>query len=70
MTNRKTYRIFEKDERELVYEAVLNDHGQIVAYKNYQSPTQLFGVFRFQTGNGRQELSSVGKSISIAQRYP
>ena len=44
MTNRKTYRIFEEDERELVYEDVLDDHGQIVAYKDYQSPTQAEGL--------------------------
>lgn len=41
MTNRKTYRIFEEYERELVFEDVLNEHGQIVAYKDHQSPTPL-----------------------------
>jgi hypothetical protein len=47
MTNRKTYRVFEEDERELVYEDVLNDHGQIVVYKDYQSPTQAEGLSEY-----------------------
>jgi hypothetical protein len=52
MTNRKTYRIFEEDERELVYEDVLDDHGQIVAYKDYQSPTQVEGISEYdKNGN-------------------
>lgn len=42
-THRKTYRFYEEGERELVYEDLLNEQGQIVSYKDYQAHGQAEG---------------------------
>ncbi|GEO23506.1 hypothetical protein [Cyclobacterium qasimii] len=47
MTYRKTYRIFEKEERELVYEDILNESGQIISFNDYQSPGQTEGYNKY-----------------------
>ena len=44
MTHRKTYRLFDDDERELVYEDILNESGQILSFKDYQAPNQTEGI--------------------------
>ena len=44
MTHRKTYRIFEDEEKVLVYEDVLNESGQILSFQDHQSPDQAEGV--------------------------
>lgn len=43
MMHRKTYRLFEDEERALVYEDVVNDKNQILSFKDYQSPDQTEG---------------------------
>lgn len=39
MILRKTYRLFEEDERELVYEEVQNEKGQVISFKDYKAPS-------------------------------
>ncbi len=47
MTHRKTYRLFEDEEKELVYEDIQNESGQIISFKDYQSPNQSEGFSEY-----------------------
>ncbi|PTB95727.1 hypothetical protein C9994_10420 [Marivirga lumbricoides] len=47
MEHRKIYRIFEEEEKELVYEDILNESGQILSFKDYQSPNQAEGFSEY-----------------------
>lgn len=42
MIHRKTYQVLEES-RELVYEDILNEKGQVLSYKDHQSPDQVEG---------------------------
>ncbi len=52
MTIRKTYQLFEDEDRILVYEDILNSNGQIVSYRDLQSPNSMEGISDYDQ-NGR-----------------
>ncbi len=51
MIHRKTYRVFKDEDRKLVYEDILNDRGEIVSFKDYQSPNEAEGFNEYSTDN-------------------
>lgn len=51
MLHRKTYRVFDGEERELVYEDILNERGEILSYKDYQSPNEAEGFNEYNQDN-------------------
>ena len=83
MILRKTYRLFEEKERELVYEEVQNEKGQITSYTDFQGDEPSRGIKEYNDQNklikeaefiGGIEVSRIeysynseGKTVSLKQ---
>ncbi|HAA15770.1 MAG TPA: hypothetical protein DCE41_30300 [Cytophagales bacterium] len=47
--HRKTFRVFDEGERELVYEDVMDETGNMLSYKDYQASYQAEGNYEYDT---------------------
>ncbi|MCX2745327.1 hypothetical protein OO013_15725 [Mangrovivirga sp. M17] len=47
MIHRKTYKILEEGEKELVYEEITNKHGLLLSFKDYQSPDEFEAIHEY-----------------------
>lgn len=72
MIYRRTFRLFDHGERELVYEDILNENGQVISFKEHRPPDHTEGYYEYDA-NGylvcEKELSDGEEGSRTEYQY-